>query len=382
MTQPLRVLLVSANFRPSVGGIERYVEILAGALAERGHDVTVAACRTDGAPAGEERAEGVRIVRIPATDVLDSRLNVPYPLPEPLAAARTLRRLVFEADVVNPQDALYATSVLALWLARRQGVASVLTQHVGFVPQARHALDLLQRAGIGTIGRSARLATRVVSYNPAVASWAKETWGLEDVRVLPPGVSDPPEVDRDAVRRELGLPPDRFVALFVGRDVPKKGLDVFLGARDPAYELLAVTDRSAEAAPAEARILPFLEPDRFRELLCSVDAFVLPSEGEGFPLALQEALVTGLPCVVAPSPGYDHYLRDEEVLFVERDSGAVRDAIRRLAQDRTFRDELGTRARAAGRREFGVAGFAEAYEQTYRDAIAAVSTAQPTPVRP
>jgi D-inositol-3-phosphate glycosyltransferase len=382
MTQPLRVLLVSANFRPSVGGIERYVEILAGALAQRGHDVTVAACRTDGAPAGEEHADGVRVVRIPATDVLDSRLNVPYPLPEPIAAARTLRRLVAEADVVNPQDALYATSVLTLGLARRQRVASVLTQHVGFVPQARRTLDLLQRAGIGTIGRSARLATRVVSYNPAVASWAKATWRLEDVRVLPPGVPGPPEVDRDAVRRELGIPPDRFVALFVGRDVPKKGLDVFLGARDPAYELLAVTDRSADAAPAEARILPFVDPDRFRELLCCVDAFVLSSEGEGFPLALQEALVTGIPCVVAPSPGYEHYLREDEALFVDRDPGAVKDAILRLAQDKTFRDELASRARTAGRREFGVARFAEAYEQIYREAVAAVSTAQPTPVRP
>jgi glycosyltransferase involved in cell wall biosynthesis len=195
-------------------------------------------------------------------------------------------------------------------------------------------------------------------------------------------VPDPPEVDRDAVRRELGIPSERFVALFVGRDVPKKGLDVFLGARDPAYDLLAVTDRSADAAPAEARILPFLDPDRFRELLCSVDAFVLPSEGEGFPLALQEALVTGLPCVVAPSPGYDHYLREDEVLFVDRDTGAVRDAIRRLARDKSFREELAARARAAGRREFGVARFAEAYEQIYREAVAAASTAQPTPVRP
>jgi D-inositol-3-phosphate glycosyltransferase len=383
VTRALRVLLVSANFRPSVGGIERYVEILAGALAERGHEVTVAACRTDGATAGEERSGNVRIVRMPATDVLDSRLNVPYPLPEPFAAGRTLRRLVAAADVVNPQDALYATSVLALGLARRQGVASVLTQHVAFVPQSHRVLDLLERAGIGTVGRSARLATRVVSYNPAVAQWAKRTWGLaEDVRVLPPGVPEPPDVDRDAVRLQLGLPKDRFVALFAGRDVPKKGLDIFLGARDPAYELVAVTDRAPAAAPAEARILPFVTPERFRELLSSVDAFVLPSEGEGFPLALQEALVSGLPCIVARSPGYDHYLHDDEALFVERDSRALRDVLKRLVDDKDFRDGLAARARIAGRREFGVAPFTDAYERIYLEAISAVSTAQPTPVRP
>ena len=116
MSRPLRVLLVSANFRPSIGGIERYVEILAHALTSRGHAVTVAACATDGAPAGEERDGDVRIVRLRSTDVLDSALDVPYPLPEPVAAVRSLRRLLAEADVVNPQDALYTTSVLALVL--------------------------------------------------------------------------------------------------------------------------------------------------------------------------------------------------------------------------------------------------------------------------
>ena len=365
---PLRLLLVSANFRPSVGGIERYVEILAHGLAERGHRVTVAACATDGATRGEERDGAVRIVRLPATDVLDRSLNVPYPLPEPIAAVRSLRRLIAEADVVNPQDALYATSALSLALARRRGVASVLTQHVGFVPQRRRALDLAQHAAITTIGRTARLATRVVTYNPSVAAWAEQTWRLANVGVVPPGVPDPPTVDRDAVRRNLGLPGARFVALFAGRDVPKKGLDHFLDARDPAYELVAVTDRSPAAAPHGTRIIPFLEPTRFRELLASVDAFVLPSQAEGFPLALQEALVTGLPCVVVRGAGYDHYLREGEVVITRRDANDIRAALQRLATDDDSRMRLGEKGREAGRREFGVDRFVSAYEQLYTDA--------------
>lgn len=375
-SQPLRVLLVSANFRPSVGGIEQYVDNLAHGLAARGHTVTVAACRTDGA-AREEQDGNVKIVRLPATDVLDDRLNVPYPVPEPLAAWRTLRRLVGAADLVHPHDAIYATSVLSLALAHRKGVSSVLTQHVAFVPQRNLALNAAQRAAIATLGRSARLATRVVAYNPAVADWAKTTWGLADVPVLPPGVPEAPNVDRDEVRRELGLPSDRFIALFAGRDVPKKGLDVFLDAGDPTYELLAVTDRPSSTAPSGTRILPFADPGRFRELLACVDAFVLPSEGEGFPLALQEALVTGLPCIVTPGPGYEHYLRDDEAIFVDRSRDAIRAALLRLATDEVFRSQLSSRAREAGRREFGVDRFVDAYEQLYRESIA-----QPMPVRP
>jgi glycosyltransferase involved in cell wall biosynthesis len=369
-TAPLRVLLVSANFRPSIGGIERFVEVLAHGLAARGHSITVAACRTDGVPLVEQDG-AVRIVRIPSTDVLDTRLNVPYPIPNPVASVRVLRRLIADADVVHAHDAIYATTVVSLALAHQQGVPSVLTQHVGFVPQRRRALDVAQHAAIATIGRSSRLATRVVAYNPAIAEWASERWSLPDVGVLPPGVPEAPDVDREHVRRELGLPPERFIALFVGRDVPKKGLDVFLEARDPAYELLAVTDRSPARAPQGTRILPLVEPERFRALLCSVDAFVLPSEGEGFPLALQEALVSGVPCVVTPGPGYDHYLRDGEALFVRREAGEIRAALRRLAADDSARAQLASRARAAGRREFGVERFADAYEELYRQAIAA-----------
>jgi D-inositol-3-phosphate glycosyltransferase len=266
-----------------------------------------------------------------------------------------------------------------LWAARRRDVASVLTQHVGFVRQRNGVLDAAQRAAIATVGRSARLATRVVAYNPAVADWARQTWHLPEVRVVPPGVPDAPSVDRTAVRERFGLPPDRFVALFVGRDVPKKGLDVFLAAGDPGYELVAVTNREPASAPAGTRIVPFMEPERFRELLASVDAFVLPSQGEGFPLALQEALVSGIPCVVTREPGYEHYVREDEVTFVPRDGAGIRDALRRLADDEPRRLELAARARAAGAREFGLERFVDAYEEVY---AAAVQAAQPMPVAP
>jgi glycosyltransferase involved in cell wall biosynthesis len=361
------VLLVSANYRPSVGGIERYVEILAHGLAERGHRVTVAACRTHGGDAHEQDG-AVEVVRIPATDVLHSRLGVPYPLPEPVSATRTLRRLLTDADVVNPQDAVYSTSALALVLARRRHVPSVLTQHVAFVPQRHRLLDAAERAALQTIGRTARLATRVVSYNATVAEWARATWKLGDVALLPAGVPEPPDVGAAEVRRSLGLPTERFLALFVGRDVPKKGLDTFLSARDPAYDLVAVTDASRPATDG-VHVLPFLEPDRFRALLSSVDAFVLPSEGEGFPLALQEALISGVPCVVTHGPGYDDYLTDGDALFVPREPAAIQDALRRIASDATLRARLSERARDVGRREFGVDGFVSAYEALYSELV-------------
>jgi glycosyltransferase involved in cell wall biosynthesis len=359
----VRVLLVTANYRPSVGGIERFAEILAEGLAERGHEVTVVTGRHRGGPAVEERA-GVRIVRLRASDVLRKRLGVPYPLVAPWGARR-LAALVRQADVVHAQDALYVTTVAALLLARRWGVSSVLTQHVAFVPQGSSFLDLAQRLAIRTLGRSARLASVVASYNPQVAEWARRTWQLRDVRLLPVGVPAQAISDDEhsAARRELGIADDVFLAIFTGRDVPKKRLDVFLRATDPSYELVAVTDRVDRASAA--RLVPFMDADRFSRLLAASDAFVLPSQAEGFPLALQEALVAGVPCIVTREPGYERFLDEGDVVFVPPEPEAIRAALRRLATEPRHRSELAAAAGEAGRRRFGVDAFVDAYERLY-----------------
>lgn len=138
----MRVLLVSANFRSSVGGIERFTEVLATGLAASGHEVTVLCCRKDRAPLSE-RSNGVEIVRIPATYVLHRALRVPNPIPAPGALLRTVQTLLRAADIVHVQDAIYATSAATLGWARRRLVPSVLTQHVAFVPQANVALDAI-----------------------------------------------------------------------------------------------------------------------------------------------------------------------------------------------------------------------------------------------
>src|SRR5438034_11448608 len=95
-----RILLVSANYHPSVGGVKRFVETLAEGLVARGLNVTVLCCRHGAAQLTEESG-GVRVVRLPSTHVLYRRLNVPYPLPSPLALGSSLRTLGGWADVVH-----------------------------------------------------------------------------------------------------------------------------------------------------------------------------------------------------------------------------------------------------------------------------------------
>jgi len=163
------------------------------------------------------------------------------------------------------------------------------------------------------------------------------------------------------------LPTDRFVALFVGRDVAKKGLDVFLAAGHPSYDLVAVTDRVA--TPGGATLLTFMSPDRLQGLLSCADAFVLPSEGEGLPLSLQEALAAGVPVVTTRQPGYDDFLSEDDVVYVDRDPCAVRAALRHLATDGELQHRLSERGRQVAERHFGFERFVGAYEALYEEAV-------------
>jgi glycosyltransferase involved in cell wall biosynthesis len=193
-----------------------------------------------------------------------------------------------------------------------------------------------------------------------------DTWRVPDVAVLPVGVAVP---EVQASRADLGLPAERFLALFVGRDVPTKGFDLLRAALDDAYEIVAVTDAAAGARPG-LRTLPFMPADRLAGLMTCVDAFVLPSRGEGLPLSLQEAMAAGLPVVTTMLPGYEHFFDSDDVLVIEPRAGSIRNALRRLAEDAELRARLSSRSLAVAERHFSESRFVEAYERLYVDLAA------------
>jgi glycosyltransferase involved in cell wall biosynthesis len=136
-------------------------------------------------------------------------------------------------------------------------------------------------------------------------------------RVLSPGIDLAPfraKADRDAVRRELGLPADAVVLAHVGRFEQEKNhaflLDVVAAAARREPRLFAVlvgegglkpeVERKAARCGMARRAL-FLggRPDVPRILLGAADVFVFPSLHEGLGLAAVDAQAAGLPCLVS-----------------------------------------------------------------------------------
>lgn len=71
-----------------------------------------------------------------------------------------------------------------------------------------------------------------------------------------------------------------------------------------------------------------------------LDAFVLPSDHEGTPLALIEALATGLPCIATDVGGVRNLLGDAGVLIARRNPAAIASAVEQLINQPGLRLQL------------------------------------------
>jgi len=131
-----------------------------------------------------------------------------------------------------------------------------------------------------------------------------------DTRLFSPGEG------RDELRRNFDIPEDHMVLIFLGRmsevKQPERLIEVFTHLhrlRPDTTLVMAGNGDRLEATRACAcdlgiddavRFLGTVDSDETPELYRIADCFVMASRSEGSPLALLEALSTGLPAIVSP----------------------------------------------------------------------------------
>lgn len=312
----MRIAVVYSYLPTHMGGLETVMDALAVEYARRGHEVTAI-----GAEAPELTVRppptAYRTVGFPGINALEQAAGVPYPLPHPRMIP-ILRREVAEADVLFGHGFLSPATLAAMTIARarrRNSPVRVLMEHVGYIHYASPVLATAEKAAIQTIGRAnARLTEGTIVCNTRVAA---EMRALADrpVEWIPNGVDlakyRPPEPgEKERLRRELGWD-DRPRALFVGRLVAKKGVDILARVAEAgrgAFEVALVGPGALVAHAPNLRVLGPMPPDRVAELYRAADAFVLPSYGEGFPVTALEALASGCPTFLGRDATYDAWL--------------------------------------------------------------------------
>jgi glycosyltransferase involved in cell wall biosynthesis len=194
------------------------------------------------------------------------------------------------------------------------------------------------------------------------------------------------DTDRFSPTVEPAIETETFTALFVGRLDPGKGLFELLDAvaevrQRTDTELLFVGDgilRSDLESRAEelgicgsTTFVGEVKHGEIHRYYASCDAFVLPSEHEGFPVVNIEAMASGKPVVSTYIPAVEEQITDgEDGLLVDvGDVKALAAAIKRLATDRELCNRLGDAARRKAVESFTWEVQAERMVELYEQAI-------------
>jgi D-inositol-3-phosphate glycosyltransferase len=368
----VRVLHVAHNSLPHIGGLETVVAAETQGLAARGWDVALVSSSNPSAEPGARTEAGVRVVRVRAWHGTESRFGVPFPVFSPkllVVLAREVRR----ADLVHVHDPLYLTSWAAvLWclLMRRR---YVVHRHVGFVHHSSLVVRTVQRLVLATMGRLVLgRAEAVVAIDDNIAAATRQTVRTpETVHVVGNGVDESafrPAIrgERDEARRELGLPVDRPLVLFVGRFVPKKGFAHVAAAASDRYDLVFVGgDRPPGINDERLHFLGGRPASEMPGIYRAADVMVVASVGE-CPLTVLEAMSSGLPVVANDDPAlHSPWTVGPGVRFVDIAAGGLPGALERLVASPAEVARTGQGGRAFVETAFSWESHVDHLEATY-----------------
>jgi glycosyltransferase involved in cell wall biosynthesis len=201
---------------------------------------------------------------------------------------------------------------------------------------------------------------------------------------IPYGLPDTSTRDQEArrkIRTELGIPQNTPVVGSIGRLLDEKRYGDLLTATQeiPDIHVLLVGDgtdrRNLEIQVAALGIekrVHFVgfqtNPEYWLE---AIDIYVLPSQSEGLPVAILEAMAKGIPTVATRVRGTTDLIEDNVngLLVPLADPPALGAAIRRLLDDESLRARLGHQARIRFLGDYLIDHVAELYANLYRSTL-------------
>ncbi|MFA7077892.1 MAG: glycosyltransferase family 4 protein [Syntrophomonas sp.] len=335
----MKIAMIGHKRIPSrEGGIEICVEELATRMVEAGHEVHVYNRRKKGFKK-LRNYKGVRVINVPTIDnkYLDAVVA---------SLLATIYALFGQYDVIH-YHAL-GPSVMA-FIPKLLGKKVVCTIH---------GLDW-QRAKWGGWGKkylqlgervAVKYADFIIVLSTNIQRYFQEKYNRAAV-YIPNGVNNPQIRETRVIQNKYGLTKDSYI-LFLARIVPEKGLHYLIEAYqnlDTDLKLVICGDQShtteylhriKQMVQKDNRIIMtgFVQGEELEEFYSNALIYVLPSEIEGMPLSLLEAMSYGNCCVVSNIPEMTEVIRDKGIVFNSGDASSLEQALNALI---TEKDKIG-----------------------------------------
>lgn len=382
----MRILFCNYEYPPLGGGGGVVMAALARQLAKK-HEITVLTSRAGDLPS-MSIDEGVRVIRVPVFFRKELAVaNFPSMfayLPSGfLRGIPLMRKGAF--DVINTHFVV-PTGPLGHALARTHRIPNVLSVHGGDLFDPSKASSPHRHAPMRAAVRwLLRAADAVVGQSQDTVRHVKDIYGVDRAtHLIPLGIERPP-MARTPDRAALGLPPDAFVLVTIGRLVARKAttqlVDILAASKlENTYLLIVGSGPDAGAIRERAQTLGLAdrvrllgqvsEAEKYAALQAS-DVFVTTSQHEGFGLVFLEAMAQGLPIVCYDRGGQIDFLATGETGEVVHlnDQEGFKNALLRLHVDPAMRRRYGQQ-NLERVEQFFIDTCAARYEQVFEEVIA------------
>ncbi len=345
----MKIAMIGHKRMPSrEGGVEIVVEELSTRMAAAGHDVTVynrkgnhvAGYNNVDVPKGDEyEYKGVH-VKSAFTFKMKSLNALVYSY---FATKKAIRS---KCDVIH----FHAEGPCAMIpMAKKRGKTCVATIH---------GLDWKRSKWGGIASRyikygermAAEYADEIIVLSDSDRKYFKKTYNRKTT-LIPNGIDEPVRNDPKVIKLKHALNGNDYM-LFVARIVPEKGVHTLVEAYSKSgievplviaggsshseeyYKTIkAFADKfndMTSRARRKARIVMtgFVQGRELEELYTNAALYILPSEIEGMPLSLLEAMSYGNICLVSDIPENTAVVEQHGYCFTNKDVDSLRDSMR------------------------------------------------------
>lgn len=217
-----------------------------------------------------------------------------------------------------------------------------------------HGIDHKREKWSGGIGAkfillgekcAVKYADEIIVLSKAVQDYFKAVYNRDTV-FIPNGVNKPEIREAEFIKKKFGLEKDSYV-LFLGRLVPEKGIKYLIEAfkKVKTDKKLVIAGGSSdtleykaeikELAAKDERIIftGFIQGQMLEELYSNAYVYVLPSDLEGMPLTLLEAMSYGNCCLTSDIDECAGVAGEYGVTFQKGNAGELREKLQMLCDE-------------------------------------------------
>ncbi len=400
----MNILFVVHGYKPAyrIGGPILSVSSLAEKLVEKGHNVIVFTTNSnqsedlDIATDCPHQVNGVEVWYFKRKQILGNLFSfIPYFaksigylfVPE---LKKNLEIVVPNIDIVHTHLPFVYPTFIAAKISRKFLKPLFYHQRGVLDPARLNFRSLKKRLYIKFVEKPIMVnATTLIALSEyEIESYKAICTGQKEVKVIPNGIDVREYRTISTDKNILGIPSDIPVILFLGRLHPIKGADILIEAFiqvnkeiPDAVLVMAGPDEFnienkfksiVEEMGLEEKILfpGMVTGELKKNLLARADIFSLPSAGEGFSMAILEALASATAVIISPGCHFPEIEKKNAGEIVSVESNKWAKALIKLITNRETLKQMGRNGRELVSQEYTWDKIADKMIEAYEEGIA------------